>query len=339
MLPKEASGVYISYGENPWECVFLPSGRSFLPRILYRVLSIHKMKDSRHRAVCYTIEERKGKMMKKTVVGICGLAMAGGLFLNACGVHAAGGVDQTLSTPKEAAEYTMESLKKLDLEQLNACTDNYVDTYYNWIGVPVEAEYRVFNDLQQPGVKFGKWKKRYESHYKLSEKMMENLEWEIKDVQEDGDRAYIEMEITNLNMADIMGKYEIKIWENMLKSSGTGIMQMIKDVSDIAEDDGLLAVIESCGEEDMCTLYVTATAYLDNGGWKIHLGDEFINAFMGNINGDEYSEEIQRRIDELEKLEDEKLDDWADELEEKVNRWAGGSFLYGYLCWSVANKP
>lgn len=260
-------------------------------------------------------------MMKKTAIGICGVVMAGSLFLDACGAYAADGMGKALSTPEVAAEYAMESLKELDLERFNACTDNYVDTYYNWIGVPVEAEYRVFSELQQPGVKFGKWKRRYEFSRRLSEKMMENLEWEIKDVQEDGDRARIEMEITNLNMADVMGKYEIQLLESMLEGSGTGIMQMLKDLSNIEADDGLLAVIESCDEEDICTLSVTATAYLENGGWKMHLDNGFINAFMGNINGDEYSEEIQKRVDELEKLNEEKLKDWADELEENMERW------------------
>lgn len=86
------------------------------------------------------------------------------------------------ATPKEAAECILESIKKLDLETLNQYSDNYVQTYHNWLGVPTENEYRVFNELLQPR---SKRSKRYQSAYKLDQKIMENLTWEITDVQTD----------------------------------------------------------------------------------------------------------------------------------------------------------
>ena len=263
--------------------------------------------------------------MKKLRAGLLGILLFGSIVLSACGAHTTNRADEALLTARGAAEYTMESLKALDLEQFNECTDNYVDTYHNWIGVPVEIEYRVFNELLQPGVKTGKWKKKYEFNYKFAEKMMENLAWEIKAVKEDGDSAEITMEITNLNMADVMGKYEIYLLENMLGSSGIGLGQIIKDVSNIMDDEGgLLAIVESCDKDDICTLEVTITAYRENGKWRLHLDDEFINAFMGNINGLAYSEDVQKKIDELEKLQDEKMDAWAEEFSNDVEKWAEG---------------
>lgn len=254
--------------------------------------------------------------MKRWKAVFCGTVMFGSFALSACGVLAAGIEDGVAITPQEAVESTMESLKALDLDRFNACTDNYVETYYNWIGVPVETEYRVFNELQQPGVKVGKWKEKYEFNYKISQKMMENLEWKIGEIEEAGDLAYITMEISNLNMSDIMGEYEIHLWETMLAGDGTGIVRMVRELSNITEEEGgLLTLIESCGKEDICTLPVTATAYRENGAWKVHLDEEFINAFMGNINAEEYSEEIRQRIEELEERQDEKLDEWADEFE------------------------
>ena len=253
--------------------------------------------------------------------------MFGSIALSACSVSAADGKGNALPNAKEAAECTMESLKTLDLEQFNECTDNYVGTYCNWIGIPVEYEYRVFNELLQPGVKIGKRMKKYDFHYKMSEKMMENLAWEVKDVRQDGDQAEITMEITNLNMVDVMGKYEIYILENMLESSGTGIGQMIKDFSKIADDEGgLLQFIEACDENDICTIEVVVTAHQKNGKWKIHLDDEFINAFMGNIDGLEYSEDVRQRVEELEKLQEEKLDEWGEEFSDQIERWAEGLF-------------
>ena len=265
--------------------------------------------------------------MKKIKAGLLGIILFGSITLSACGAHTANGADEALLTAKDAAEYTMESLKALDLERFNECTDNYVETYHNWIGIPIENEYRVFNELLQPGVRTGKRKEKYEFNYKFAEKLTENLTWEIKDTKEDGDSAEITMEITTLNMADVMGKYEIYLLENMLGSSGTGLTQMMKDISNIMDNEGgLLAIVESCDKDDICTLEVTVTAYRENGKWKIHLDDEFINAFMGNINGLAYSEDVQKKLDELHKLQDEKMDEWADEFSNDVERWADGLF-------------
>ena len=265
--------------------------------------------------------------MTKIRTGLLGIILFGSIALSACGAHTASGADEALLTAKGAAEYTMESLKSLDLERFNECTDNYVDTYHNWVGVPVEKEYRVFNELLQPGVKTWNWKKKYEFNYKFAEKMTENLAWEIKDVKEDGDSAEITMEITTLNMADVMGKYEIYLLEDMLGSSGTGLTQMMKDISNIMDDEGgLLAIVESCDKDDICTLEVTVTAYRENGKWKIHLDDEFINAFMGNIDGAAYSEDVQKKLDELHKLQDKKMDKWAEEFSNDVEKWADGLF-------------
>ncbi len=256
-----------------------------------------------------------------------------GLTLSACGTHTTNRAGETLLTAQEAAEGTMDSLKTLDLERFNEYTDNYVETYHNWIGIPVEKEYRVFNELLDPRAKFWTRKKKNEFNHKLAEKMMENLAWEIENVKENGDSAEITMEISNLNLVDVTGKYEIYLLENMLNSPGTGIGQMIKDISNIMDEEGgLLAIVEACDKDDICTLEVTVSAYRENGKWKIHLDDEFINAFMGNFNGTAYSEDVQKKLDELEKQQEEKLlDEWteewaeefADDVERRVDRWFG----------------
>ena len=261
--------------------------------------------------------------MKKMRIKICGMMILASLSLSACGDHAADRADEALLTAQDAAERAMEGLKALNLEQFNEYTDNYVETYYNWIGVPVEKEYRVFNELLQPGRKTGKWKKKYEFNHRFAEKMTENLAWEIEDVKEDRNSAEITMEITNLNMADVTGKYEIYLLENMLDSPGTGIGQLIKDISNITNDEGsLLAILETCDKDDICTLEVTVSAYRENGKWKIHLDDEFINAFMGNFNSMVSSEDVQKKLDELEKQQEEKWDEWAEEFADDVERRA-----------------
>ena len=263
--------------------------------------------------------------LKKIRIGICGMMILAGLSLSACGTHTASRADKALLTARDAAECTMKSLKSLDLKQFNDHTDNYVETYHNWIGVPVEREYRVFNELLEPRAKSWTRKKKSEFNHKLAEKMMENLAWEIEDVKENGDNAEITMEITNLNMADVTGKYEIYLLENMLGSPGTGLGQMIKDISNIMDDEGgLLAIVDSCDKNDICMLEVTVSAYRENGIWKLHLDDEFINAFMGNFMGDfngmTYSEDVQKRLDELHKQQDAKMDEWAEEFADDIER-------------------
>lgn len=282
---------------------------------------------------------KKVRRIKSLKAAAGSMVIIGSLVLCACGAHAKGvSGDGSRSgqspTAEETVQCVMESMRTLDLDTLNACTDNYIQTEYNWIGVPIRSEYRVFNELLQPGLKLGKRKEKYEFNHKLSEKIMKNLTWEIKEVNEGSDKAEIVMEITNLDMNGVMGMYMMNIMENMIESEGTGLKQMIKDLSSITDEEGgLLALIESCDKDETCTLDVTAVACLENGAWIVHLDDELINACMGNINAEEYSEEVQQEMDELEKQLNEKLDEKMDELEkqldeftEKVDRWADGLF-------------
>ncbi len=254
------------------------------------------------------------------------------LMLSACGVPVEGAAGhgvlsgQSL-TAVQTADCMMESMKTLDLDLFNACTDNYIQTEYNWIGFPVRSEYRMFNELLQPVVKRGTRKKKYEFHHKLYEKMLENLTWEILRVNEDQDHAGIVMEITNLDMNGVMGMYEMNLMDKMIAGEGTGLGAMVRELSSIADEDGsLLSLIESWDKEEMCTLEVTATAERRDGTWIIHLDDALLNACMGNINAGEYTEEVQQRIRELEAQQNEKLDEWAKDFSDNVERWVDGLF-------------
>ena len=42
---------------------------------------------------------------------------------------------------------------------------------------------------------------------------MEHMTWEIKDVRQNGEKAEIDMEISNIDMQKVMGEYEILILE------------------------------------------------------------------------------------------------------------------------------
>ena len=80
--------------------------------------------------------------MKKSKTKIAVAVILGSLLTEACGMNGQGRAWAVgVGTPEDAVQCTMESLKALDLETFNACTDNYVETYYNWIGFTRSEEH------------------------------------------------------------------------------------------------------------------------------------------------------------------------------------------------------
>lgn len=240
------------------------------------------------------------------------------IFLSACEKKES---NLELSTPEEAITSVMENLKDLNLTAFNECTDNYVQTYYNWIGVPVETEYRVFNELLQPG---SKRQKRYETKYKLAQKITEKLTWEVQEIRRDTDTAEIDLKITTIDMTDVMGNYTISILENMIESEGVGFKQLVTDISQLTQDNNeLLSIMDSIDDTKYCTFHVTVSAYQENTQWKIHLSQDFIDAFLGYIDNEQFSEEIEQKIKELEVQYENKVMDWVTDFEEnKAEKWA-----------------
>lgn len=235
------------------------------------------------------------------------------LFLFACGASPAAAPEQALLTPEGTADRLMESLKELNLDFFNGHSDNYVSTERNWLGIPTRKEYQVFNDLLQPFHGNGK---RYRNNYQFSQKLMENLAWEIKAVRRQGSQAEIDMEITNIDMAKATGYYEIFLLENMVDGETAGFSQLVKDIAGLIRSAGsiesLCLAMDQLDEDDVSTISVTLLAYQEDGIWKIHLNEDFINAFMGNINLGDYSDEIEQRIEELTLQYEEKVERMAD---------------------------
>lgn len=236
------------------------------------------------------------------------------ISLTGCG---SGEEDVDLSTPEEAAESTMEAIKTVDMNAFNASTDNYLRSHKNWLGITIDEEYRVFNELQQAGhVK----KKKREANLKFARKMAEELSWEIVDIREQPDTAEIDMEITNRDMRDVVGYYMIHAMEDMIESEGTGIRSLIRNLSEWDYDKtGILPYMDDA--KDICTIDVTVDAYKEGEKWKVHLDDAFISAFMGNFDAGEFSEEVETRLDELEDEYEVKMEQWGDVLGDKIEDW------------------
>lgn len=258
------------------------------------------------------------KCKKAVVILIACASLAAGMCLTACAQRQGKGAE----TPETALGGTMEALKTLDLESFNKYTDNYIRTYTNWLGIPKGREYRVFNELLQPGVFRGR---RYEENRKFDEAIVKNLSWDIEDVRINGNKAEIDLKVTNTDMSDVTGYYAIQIMEDMISSVDTGISGTVSDIFESAYDNGsLLQYMENA--DDIITVDVTVSASRKKGVWKIHVSDEFVNAFMGNLDSEDYSEEVEERLDELEAEYEKKMDEWGEDLEEEieseVEEWA-----------------
>ena len=244
-----------------------------------------------------------------------------GLCLTACAKNATDS-SKASSTPEMAMESTMESLKVLDLKAFNDHTDNYVATHRNWIGIPIRQEYKVFNELLQPGMKNGK---RYKWNKELDKKIVENLSWEIGEVREEGDEAQIDLTLFNKDLTDVTGIYELNLIKGMIESEGIGMMHLAREMYDLANDGGdLCAIIDEM--DQTCSFVVTVQAKQENGKWIILLSEDFIDAFMGNLGGSfsdgSYSEEIEKQLENL----DSEMDRKADQIGEDVERWVEGLF-------------
>ena len=220
------------------------------------------------------------------------------LLVTAC---AAKSKNTGAATPKEAVTQALESARQLDLKTFNAYTDNYIGMKWDFIGFPVEKEYKVFGELLQPYIIK---RKRYEEKRRFAEKVVENLAWEIGEIQEeeDGAKAKIHLTLTNKDMSEAVERYVMWITEDTIHDieylsgafSVSGLVDMVSGIVNECDDDLIRFMDET---DSICTMDVIVTAYKDNDGWKIYLTDEFINAFMGNIETIEtegYSERLEK---------------------------------------------
>ncbi|MCI8597242.1 MAG: hypothetical protein HFJ10_02195 [Lachnospiraceae bacterium] len=239
------------------------------------------------------------------------------LLFSSCGRKSQIQADRT---PEETARAALEALQELDLDTFNDCTDNYVCTIRNWIGIPTGKEYRMFNELLQPGLVKGK---RYEANHKFAEKMMEDMEWEILELRESGNVTELDLRITNTDMTDLMGYYIIDLLEQMTESQGLGIGELVKEVSSLKNYNmsKLLETMDYLKEQGTRTEELTVQMTKVDGVWKLCLDEDFMNALMGNMNSEEFSEDVEAKIRERETQYEEKIEDWADGFEEKVEEW------------------
>lgn len=238
------------------------------------------------------------------------------LCLNTCACSRKHTGSETL---EKEADNIMTALKELDLKIFNDRTDNYVTTYRNWIGIPKEKEYRIFSELLQPGYIRARI---FKENQKRAEKLMENLTWNIIKVREDGTSARVDMEIRNKDISNAMGMYTVHIMESMIDSVGGEGKENKQNGINYKDKYSFLSCIDQ--EKGTYTADITLEAYQDDGVWKLHLSDEFVNAVLGNMDSEEYSDEIEERLDELEDEYEQEIEKWGDRYEQEMEDWGDG---------------
>lgn len=228
---------------------------------------------------------RRSDDRKETYRGkIISVVLAVTILLTAC----AGRTKESkveADTPREAAEKVMRSIKELDFRTFNAYTDNYEGTSRNFMGIPVEKEYKVFHELLKPHIFESR---HYKENYRFARKVVEELNWEIGSVQEEdgGRKARIKMTLTNRDMAEAVDRYTMQLVEDVVNDAEMGAASIIRNIFfsvNQCEEDLIRFIDET---ENTRTDKISVMAFKEDGVWKIKLTDEFINGFMGNFNDD-----------------------------------------------------
>ena len=111
----------------------------------------------------------------------------------------------------------------------------------------------------------------------------------------------------------------------MIQSEGLGMMHLTREIFNLTSEGGdICAIVDEMDE--IRNFEVTVRLDEEAGKWKVHLSEEFINAFMGNLGGGlddgKYSEEVEKQLEELEF----EMNNKADRIGDNIEQWAEGLF-------------
>lgn len=150
---------------------------------------------------------------------------------------------------KMTIDCAMSALKNLDMENFNTNTNNRQLMVDLWGGENIE--YTLFGELcdgSQSGSKLS---------LQLDEEIVQNLSWEILDIEQHGDSAKIKLAITNLDMNGIFQKVQTD-------------SEMIKEISKIPA-------------ENTKTNKISINAKKQDKTWILLIDLDFVNAISANL--------------------------------------------------------
>ena len=237
--------------------------------------------------------------MKRITYAIS-LSLICALLLTGCG-----GQNRPVQTPEETIDTAFCALKDLDMATFNACTNNKVGT-----------SYQLFSDLFR--------KKQLESNKLLAQELVADLSWEINSVQIEDDIATASVTIHNKDFSNAVGIYVADLIQNINNNQkiNPNLTSLIHSTIDEARNspENLLPYLQNCTGDFTTNISITLKK-IDNN-WQIQLDDSLCNTLTGNLGSDNFSEDVEKKISAAEELLTRNLDRWGVDVEKNADQWA-----------------
>ena len=232
---------------------------------------------------------------------LIGLSLLCVFLLTGCGTSQA---KATTQTPEETIHTAFTALKELDMATFNACTNN-----------KMAGGYHMLSDL------FGTHKNN-EAYQQLAQAMVENLSWEINEVQVQEETATANVTIFNRDFSDALGTYIADLIQqiNQNQKDGMDISTLIHSTAEQAKKspENLLPYLQAC--QNTYTIDVIITLKQTTDGWQIQLYDSLCDNLTGHLGSKDFSQHVSAKISAAEELLNRNLERWG--VSEKTEQWS-----------------
>lgn len=229
---------------------------------------------------------------------IISLSLICTLLLMGCG----GAPKRSAQTPEETINAAFTALKELDMATFNTYTNNKADGC------------QLFSDLSR--------RSSDNAYYSLAEAVVEDLSWEIHEVQIEGDTATADVTIHNKDFSNTMGIFVkdliTKISDNI--DENKSLKSLIHDSTKeaIKSPEVLLPYLQNC--EDSFSVEVSIILKKTDDTWKIQLNDSLCNNLTGNLGSDNFSKDVAEKISAAEELLTRNIERWSITFEKNINQ-------------------
>lgn len=163
--------------------------------------------------------------------------------------------DYAISTPEYSIQISLKALKDLDFETFNIYTDN----------------------LREENNKFFSDSKIDEQSREFFESLFKKLDFEIKNTEINGNKAIVNVNISNLNLTDVISEFTLEIMkesiissENLLNSSEKYYLDKLKETINKKNREVKVENLDLILNKD-------------NDVWILHINNDFVNASCGGM--------------------------------------------------------
>lgn len=229
---------------------------------------------------------------------IISLSLICTLLLMGCG----SAQKHSAQTPEETINTAFAALKELDMATFNTYTNNKSEGCH------------LFGDLSR--------RPSDNAYYSLAEAVVEDLSWEIHEVQINEDTATVNVTIHNKDFSNTMGIFVTdlitKISNNI--DENKSLKSLIHDSTKeaIRSPEVLLPYLQNC--EDSFAVEVSIVLEKTNDIWVIQLNDSLCNNLTGNLGSNNFSKDVAEKISAAEELLTRNIERWSITFEKNINQ-------------------